>query len=116
MGSCGVTPALKQAFAAKLEELYGITVTPGVGQDTYSSMVAAAERIRWPLCIFSLRDPGSGLNWLQLGIARLRGGGTSRRGHSHQRHAECSTIHHALRSVISYQLSVFSWQILDSRF
>jgi molybdopterin-dependent oxidoreductase alpha subunit len=46
VGSCGVTPALKQAFAAKLEELYAIRVPPG-GQDTYASMVAAAEgRIR----------------------------------------------------------------------
>jgi molybdopterin-dependent oxidoreductase alpha subunit len=47
VGSCGVTPGLKEAFAAKLEELYGIRVVPGVGQDTYSSMIAAAEgRIR----------------------------------------------------------------------
>jgi len=46
VGSCGVTPALKEAFAAKLEQLYGIRVPPG-GQDTYSSMVAAASgRIR----------------------------------------------------------------------
>jgi len=38
---------LKQAFAARLEELYGIRVAPGAGQDTYSSVVAAAEgRIR----------------------------------------------------------------------
>ena len=47
VGSCGVTPTLKQAFAARLEQLYGIRVPPGGGQDTYSSMVAAAEgRIR----------------------------------------------------------------------
>jgi len=47
VGSCGVSPSLKQAFAARLEELYGIRVAPGVGQDTYSSVVAAAEgRIR----------------------------------------------------------------------
>src|SRR5213593_2312438 len=43
VGSCGMTPSLKQAFAARLEELYGIRVVPGAGQDTYSSMVAAAE-------------------------------------------------------------------------
>src|SRR2546427_2948792 len=43
VGSCGMTPGLKQAFAAKLEELYGIKVAPGVGQDTYSSVLAAAE-------------------------------------------------------------------------
>ncbi|HJQ85192.1 MAG TPA: FdhF/YdeP family oxidoreductase [Candidatus Binatia bacterium] len=47
VGSCGVTPALKEAFAARLEELYGIPIAPGVGQDTYASIVAAAEgRIR----------------------------------------------------------------------
>jgi len=47
VGSCGVTPSLKEAFAAKLEELYGVRVAPGVGQDTYSSMTAAADgRIR----------------------------------------------------------------------
>ena len=47
VGSCGVTPALKDAFAAKLESLYGIPIRPGVGQDTYASMVAASEgRVR----------------------------------------------------------------------
>jgi molybdopterin-dependent oxidoreductase alpha subunit len=47
VGSCGVTPAVKQAFAAKLETLYGIAPAPRAGQDTYASMVAAAEgRIR----------------------------------------------------------------------
>src|SRR2546428_7042112 len=43
VGSCGMTPGLKQGSAARLEELYGIRVAPGVGQDTYSSVVAAAE-------------------------------------------------------------------------
>ncbi len=47
VGSCGMSPAVKQAFAAKLAELYGITVAPGTGQDTYASVAAAAEgRIR----------------------------------------------------------------------
>jgi molybdopterin-dependent oxidoreductase alpha subunit len=41
VGSCGVTPALKQAFAAKLEALYDIPAA-AAGHDTYSSMVAAA--------------------------------------------------------------------------
>jgi molybdopterin-dependent oxidoreductase alpha subunit len=44
VGSCGVSPAVKQAFAAKLEELYGIHTPAVAGQDTYSSMVAAADR------------------------------------------------------------------------
>jgi molybdopterin-dependent oxidoreductase alpha subunit len=47
VGSCGVSPVLKQAFAAKLEELYGIRAPDAVGQDTYASMLAAADgRIR----------------------------------------------------------------------
>jgi molybdopterin-dependent oxidoreductase alpha subunit len=47
VGSCGVTPALKQAFAAKMEALYGIAPAARAGQDTYASMAAAAEgRIR----------------------------------------------------------------------
>ncbi len=47
VGSCGVSPTVKRAFAAKLEEIYGIRTPPVVGQDTYSSMVAAADgRIR----------------------------------------------------------------------
>jgi anaerobic selenocysteine-containing dehydrogenase len=41
VGTCGVAPAL-DAFAAKLAECYGIEVRPGVGQDTYASMAAAA--------------------------------------------------------------------------
>jgi molybdopterin-dependent oxidoreductase alpha subunit len=47
VGSVGMTPALKRAFAAKLEELYDIRVPADPGQDTYASMVAADEgRIR----------------------------------------------------------------------
>ncbi|HZP42103.1 MAG TPA: FdhF/YdeP family oxidoreductase [Candidatus Binatia bacterium] len=47
VGSVGVTPALKQAFAAKLEALYGIRPPARAGHDTYASMLAAgAGRIR----------------------------------------------------------------------
>ena len=47
VGSVGFKPALKQAFAARLEERYGIGAPPEPGQDTYASMVAASEgRIR----------------------------------------------------------------------
>ncbi len=42
VGSMGVSPGLKAAFASKLEELYGITVPPA-GQHTYASMEAAHE-------------------------------------------------------------------------
>jgi len=43
VGSVGVAPALKQAFAARLEELYGVRVPAAAGQDTYASMVEASE-------------------------------------------------------------------------
>jgi len=47
VGSCGVSPTLKAAFAARLEETYGIRAPAAPGQDTYASMeAAAAGRIR----------------------------------------------------------------------
>jgi len=46
VGSMGVAPRVRDAFAKRLEELYGITV-PAPGQHTYASMEAAAEgRVR----------------------------------------------------------------------
>jgi len=45
VGSVGVTPSLKAAFAEKLEALYGVSATPSraeaKGWDTYESMCAA---------------------------------------------------------------------------
>jgi molybdopterin-dependent oxidoreductase alpha subunit len=47
VGSVGVAPVVKKAFAERMEEVYGIEVPTDPGQDTYSSMVAAAEgRVR----------------------------------------------------------------------
>ncbi len=43
VGSVGVSPTVKRAFAEKLESVYGISVPPALGQDTYASMVAAHE-------------------------------------------------------------------------
>jgi molybdopterin-dependent oxidoreductase alpha subunit len=42
VGSVGVAPGLKKAFADKLRELYGLEAVNG-GQDTYASMQAAHE-------------------------------------------------------------------------
>jgi molybdopterin-dependent oxidoreductase alpha subunit len=42
VGSCGVSPTLKAAFAARLEETYGIGRAPAPGLDTYASIEAAA--------------------------------------------------------------------------
>ena len=42
VGSMGVAPAVKEAFATRLEALYGIDVPRETGQDTYASMEAAA--------------------------------------------------------------------------
>ena len=47
VGSVGVTPALKKAFAERLEKLYGIEPAEAVGMDTFRSMDAASRgRIR----------------------------------------------------------------------
>ena len=46
VGSVGVSPVLKRAFAERLTALYGVTVPAAGsegGQDTYASMVAASE-------------------------------------------------------------------------
>lgn len=43
VGSVGVSPVLKKAFAERLTALYGVTPGPEVGQDTYASMAAASE-------------------------------------------------------------------------
>jgi len=43
VGSVGVSPSLKAAFRERMEEVYGIEVPEAGGQDTYASMVAAAE-------------------------------------------------------------------------
>lgn len=41
VGSVGVAPAVKRAFALKMEEVFNIQVPETLGQDTYASMVAA---------------------------------------------------------------------------
>lgn len=41
IGSLGVAPNLKEAFAKRLEDLYGIKIPREPGQDTYASMKAA---------------------------------------------------------------------------
>jgi len=47
VGSVGVSPQVKESFARRLEELYDIHVPAVGGQDTFSSMRAAAEgRVR----------------------------------------------------------------------
>ena len=43
VGSVGVTPVLKQAFADRMSELYGIEPAAAPGWDTYRSMQEAAE-------------------------------------------------------------------------
>jgi molybdopterin-dependent oxidoreductase alpha subunit len=41
VGSVGVNPELKKAFADKMQEAYGVTPSTTPGMDTYGSMVAA---------------------------------------------------------------------------
>jgi molybdopterin-dependent oxidoreductase alpha subunit len=47
VGSCGVAPELKRAFAERMRDLYPIELSSTAGLDTFASMVAADEgRIR----------------------------------------------------------------------
>jgi molybdopterin-dependent oxidoreductase alpha subunit len=43
VGSVGVNPTLKKAFAERMQEIYGIELPDGAGLDTYQSMEAARE-------------------------------------------------------------------------
>lgn len=43
VGSCGVAPRLKEAFAARLLALYGVEVPSAEGLDTFASMEAASK-------------------------------------------------------------------------
>jgi len=43
VGSVGVAPALKAAFARAMEDAYGIRLPQGAGLDTYNGMLAMAE-------------------------------------------------------------------------
>jgi molybdopterin-dependent oxidoreductase alpha subunit len=52
VGSVGVAPAVKEAFAARLSELYGIDVPKTPGLDTYRTILAMDEgRIRGAVCL-----------------------------------------------------------------
>lgn len=42
IGSVGVTPMLKEAFAKRMQELYGVAPQPKAGLDTFASVEAAA--------------------------------------------------------------------------
>jgi molybdopterin-dependent oxidoreductase alpha subunit len=73
VGSVGVTPELKEAFAAKLEELYGITVPRDPGQDTFASMeAAAAGRIRAAVLLGgNLFGSNPDRNWAGAALRRI---------------------------------------------
>jgi molybdopterin-dependent oxidoreductase alpha subunit len=52
VGSVGVAPAVKEAFAARLSELYGIDVPKTPGLDTYRTILAMeAGAIRGAVCL-----------------------------------------------------------------
>ena len=74
VGSVGVTPVLKEAFARRLRELYDIAPASEGGMDTYRSMeAAAAGRIR---AAFLLGGNLFGSNpdraWAARGLSRIR--------------------------------------------
>ena len=73
VGSVGVGPAVKKAFAEKLEELYGITVPENPGQDTYASMEAAAQgKIRAAILLGgNLYSSNPDLEWAERALRRI---------------------------------------------
>lgn len=73
VGSVGVSPGVKKAFAAKLEELYGITIPPGGGQHTYASMVAADEgRVRTAVILGgNLWGSNPDLDWARRALGKI---------------------------------------------
>ncbi|MBK9385261.1 MAG: FdhF/YdeP family oxidoreductase [Planctomycetes bacterium] len=73
VGSVGVAPTVKAAFAKRLEELYQITVPSEPGQDTFASMVAAqAGKIRVALCLGgNLYASNPDLKWAREALQKV---------------------------------------------
>jgi molybdopterin-dependent oxidoreductase alpha subunit len=71
VGSVGFTPALKQAFAEKMKEVYGIPVKSGL--DTYGSMeAAAAGKIRVAVMLGgNLWGSNPDLDWARDALRRI---------------------------------------------
>lgn len=72
VGSVGFTPALKEIFARKMEETYGIPVS-GKGLDTYASMVAAEQgKIRLAVLLGgNLYGSNPDLDWAGPALRRI---------------------------------------------
>ena len=73
VGSVGVTHSLKQAFAEKMQEVYGADTATGMGLDTYGSMTAATEgRIRAAFMMGgNLYASNPDLQWAAKALARI---------------------------------------------
>jgi molybdopterin-dependent oxidoreductase alpha subunit len=73
VGSVGFSPALKTAFAKRMEEAYGIPTAAAPGLDTYASMVAAQEgRVQVALLLggnLYASNPDSG--WARAALQRI---------------------------------------------
>jgi molybdopterin-dependent oxidoreductase alpha subunit len=73
VGSVGFTPALKRAFAEKMEQAYGVSVPAGVGLDTYGSMLAAdAGKIRCAVLLGgNLYGSNPDLRWADQALRKI---------------------------------------------
>jgi molybdopterin-dependent oxidoreductase alpha subunit len=94
LGTVGVTPALKEGFARRLSEVYGVAAPDAPGLDTYAAMEAAhAGRIRAALLLGgNLWGSNPDGDWARAALSRV---GTMlhlstklNQGHAHGRAGE----------------------------
>jgi molybdopterin-dependent oxidoreductase alpha subunit len=73
VGSVGVTPKLREAFAKRLYETYGVEPDPNPGWDTYRSMeAAAAGRVRVAVLLGgNLYASNPDLEWASAAMRRI---------------------------------------------
>lgn len=73
VGTVGVSPIVKEAFAVSLEKAFGITVPREPGMDTYSSMVAAFEgRVQAAMLLGgNLFASNPDRNWSAVALRRI---------------------------------------------
>jgi molybdopterin-dependent oxidoreductase alpha subunit len=73
VGSCGVAPSLKEAFAHRMEEVYQFKLPTTPGQDTYASMLAADQgRIRAAFLLGgNLFGSNPDSRWARQALARI---------------------------------------------
>lgn len=73
VASVGMTPRLKEAFAKKMEEVFGINTPKNGGQDTYASMEAASSgKIQAAFLLGgNLYSSNPDLNWASRALKKI---------------------------------------------